>query len=134
MSNGNRYIMGTAMYKNYPVEHKTFLWKNEELLDLELEDTGLCLVVQGNEVYCLLEKNDKTFLLKNGEIIDTGLKIWTGFAGSHFQILFVDGTNMYVIGQEDGVAKIWKNGEEHVVDTCLSIWDDCRSLEIMESI
>ena len=109
-SNGDYYMMGTATYKSYPAEHRTFLWKNQELLDLELEGDGLCFAVQGDDVYCLLENNDKTYLSKNGEITDTGLKTWTGFAGPHFQTLFVDGEDVYIVGQQDGIAKIWKNG------------------------
>lgn len=110
VSNGDCYIMGTAMYKSYPAEYKTFLWKNQELLDFSLDGSGLCLAVKGDDVYCLFEKDDKTYLSKNGEITDVGLKTWTGFAGPHFQTLFVDGEDVYIVGQQNGIAKIWKNG------------------------
>lgn len=72
--------------------------------------SGLCFAVKGDDVYCLFEKDDKTYLSKNGEITDVGLKTWTGFAGPHFQTLFVDGEDVYIVGQQNGVAKIWKNG------------------------
>lgn len=110
VSNGDYYIMGTSA-------GKTCVWKNQELLDLELDGTGLCFVVQGNDIYCLLEKDDKTYLSKNGEITDTGLKTWTGFGGPHFQTLFVDGEDVYIIGQQDGIAKIWKNGVVSLLTT-----------------
>ena len=34
---------------------------------------------------------------KNGEITDVGLKTWTGFAGPHFQTLFVDGEEVVIL-------------------------------------
>lgn len=117
VSNGDCYIMGTAMYESHPTEHRTFFWKNQELLDFELEGGGLCFAVQGDDIYCLIEKNGKTYLSKNGDITDTGLMTWTGFAGPHFQTLFVVGEDVYIVGQQDGVAKIWKNGVISLLST-----------------
>ena len=34
----------------------------------------------------------------------------TGIKGPHFQTLFIDGEDIYIIGQQNGIAKLWKNG------------------------
>ena len=109
VQNGNVYTMG---YEFYASENrsKTIFWKNEELMDLELEGEGLCMSMVGDDIYCLFEEDRKTYFYKNGDIIDTGLETWTGFKGPHFQTLCVDGEDVYIIGRQDGIAKIWKNG------------------------
>lgn len=109
VQNGNVYTMGYE-FNGSDASSITVFWKNEELLDVELSGEGLCMSMVGDDIYCLFEKDEKTYLYKTGEIIDTGLKTWTGFAGPHFQTLFVDGEDVYIIGQQDGIAKIWKNG------------------------
>ena len=109
VQNGNVYVMG---YEFYGSEHteKTVFWKNEELMDIELDGEGLCMSMIGDDIYCLFEKNRKTYFYKNGDIIDTGLEMVTGIKGLYFQTVFIDGEDIYIIGQQNGIAKLWKNG------------------------
>ena len=116
VQNGNVYVMGYE-FNGSDASSITVLWKNGELTDVELGGEGLCMYLTDNDIYCLFEKNEMTYLYKNGEITDTGLKTWTGFGGPHFQTLFVDGEDVYIIGQQDGIAKIWKNGVVSLLTT-----------------
>ena len=114
-SNGNIYIMGRNVTEasNSFGTNRTFFWKNQELMDYDIEGDGLCMTVLNDNIYCLVEKADgMLYLWKNGEMTATGLKNSSNNVfGPTFKPMFVDGDNVYIIGQQDGIAKIWKNRE-----------------------
>lgn len=112
MSDGNLYIMGYEYHEltGSTWKHKTFFWKNQELMNIDIDGMGICMSVQGDKIYCLFEKDDEAYLYKDGEIISTGLSPKTGFAGPHFKTMFVSGEDIYIVGRQNEVAKIWKNG------------------------
>lgn len=128
-SNGNIYVMGrnvTALNNIYGT-NKTFFWKNQELMDYEIDGDGLCMSVQDDIIYCLVEKTDgMLYLWKNGQLTATGLKYSDfGIVGPNFKTMFVNEEDVYILGHQDGIAKIWKNGEISLLSTddnnyCLS--------------
>lgn len=114
-SNGNIYVMGRNVTEasNSFGTNRTFFWKNQELMDYDIEGDGLCMTVLNGNIYCLVEKADgMLYLWIDGEMTATGLKNSSNNVfGPTFKPMFVNGDNIYIIGQQDGVAKVWKNGE-----------------------
>ena len=114
-SNGNIYIMGRNVTEasNSFGTNRTFFWKNQELMDYDIEGDGLCMTVLNDNIYCLVEKADgMLYLWIDGEMTATGLKNSSdNIFGPTFKPMFVNGDNIYIIGQQDGVAKVWKNGD-----------------------
>ena len=114
-SNGNIYVMGrnVTAHNNYFGTNQTFFWKNQKLMDYVIDGDGLCMSVQDDNIYCLVEKTDGLlYLWKNGSMTATGLSYSPhGIVGPNFKQLFIDGEDIYIIGHQDGIAKIWKNGE-----------------------
>lgn len=114
-SNGNIYVMGrnVTAQNNYFGTNQTFFWKNQKLMDYVIDGDGLCMSVQDDNIYCLVEKPDGLlYLWKNGQMTATGLSYSPhGIVGPNFKQMFIDGEDVYIIGHQDGIAKIWKNGE-----------------------
>ena len=114
-SNGNIYVMGrnVTAHNNYFGTNQTFFWKNQKLMDYVIDGDGLCMSVQDDNIYCLVEKTDGLlYLWKNGSMTATGLSYsHHGIVGPNFKQLFIDGEDVYIIGHQDDIAKIWKNGE-----------------------
>ena len=120
-SNGDIYILGRNVTEssNYFGTNRTFFWKNQELMDYDIEGDGLCLSVQDGHIYCLVKKADgMLYLWKDGQITATGLKdSGPGVLGPTFKPMFVDGEDVYIVGHQNEVAKIWKNGEISLLTT-----------------
>lgn len=115
LSDGNLYVMCTK-YSNG--KKYNYFWKNEELLDYEIEGEALHFFVQNENIYCLIIKDYELYLWKDGEMTATGLKHSTNYQlGPNFKTMFVDGGDVYILGKQDGVAKIWKNGEISLLTT-----------------
>lgn len=113
-SNGDIYIMGRNVTDGYNPYGKDeiFFWKNQELMDYKIEGDGICMAVQDGVIYCLVEKYEELFLWKNGQMTATGLEYsCREIGGPNFKPMFVDGEDVYIIGHQDNIAKIWKNGE-----------------------
>ena len=75
-SNGNIYVMGrnVTAQNNYFGTNQTFFWKNQKLMDYVIDGDGLCMSVQDDNIYCLVEKPDGLlYLWKNGQMTATGL-------------------------------------------------------------
>ena len=115
LSDGDLYVL--CRNKKASNVYTYCFWKNEEQLsyvielDDKLENDVYQFSVQNGNIYCLIEQKNEFYLWKNGEMITTGLKQSYGLIGPTYKPMFVDGDDVYIVGQQNGTAKIWQNGK-----------------------